>query len=232
VVGTFEALLVLLVAVLPGVVYTVALEHRGETWAWANADATGQLLRFVAASGALHAAFAPVTYSAYRQLIVTHALSEGEPITLWWWPVLLAYLFIPYVCGDLAARSRHWGRQSVWFKRWVKRFVGLYTVGAREPTAWDWVFGKKDRQGWIRLRLTDGSWKAGRWADAYASGYGEEPDLYLSNQAILGSDGGFVMDGDTGQPKLMGSGLLIKWSEVRYLELITRETQAQAVSDG
>ena len=155
-VGTFQALLVLLVAVLPGAVYTVALEHRGETWAWAaTKDATGQLLRFVASSAAFHAVFAPVTYWAYRKLIVTHDLATGQPITLWWWPVLLAYLFIPYVWGDITGRSRHWGPHSRRFKRCLKWFVELYTVAAREPTAWDWVFGKRDRQGWIRLRLTD-----------------------------------------------------------------------------
>jgi hypothetical protein len=48
VVTTFEALLVAVIAVLPGAVYTIARESHGASWAGRKTDAATRIFRFVA----------------------------------------------------------------------------------------------------------------------------------------------------------------------------------------
>jgi Family of unknown function (DUF6338) len=133
-IGTLQALLVALLAVLPGALYTIARENSGASWAWRSTD------------------------------------------------------------------------------------------GATELRAWDWFFSKrisknpkKRLTGIIRMRLMNDEWKAGLWADSYASSYGEEGDLYLTYQYLVSTDGVLVEDAN-GDYIDGGAGLLIRWSEIRYIE--------------
>lgn len=69
-------------------------------------------------------------------------------------------------------------------------------------------------------------WKAGLWADSFASGYGEDGDLYIAETYLIENDGQLQLQED-GRPVPGGVGLLIRWSEVRYLEFspwLTEET--------
>jgi hypothetical protein len=218
-VGTLEALLVVLVAVLPGAVYTIALENRGAGWVWPRSDTGSQIIRFIGASAVFHAIFAPVTYWAYQHLIVTRALSSGTHVELYWWPILLGYLLIPYAWGEITIRARRSSDDdSCLLMRTLKRFVGLYAASAPEPRAWDWFFSKPGLKGTVRLQLTTGEWKVGYWGDSYASSYVEDGDLYMAVQyALDDEDGALVLD-DSGDMQPLGTGLLIRWSEVRYLE--------------
>lgn len=215
-ISTFQALLVALVAVLPGALYTIAREHR--TAAWSLDDAAREIIRFLAVSAAFHAVLAPITFYAYRKLIKTGALAAGD-VSLWWWPVLLLYMVLPFALGEITARSRQWGPSSGTFKRWLRRGISLYTATSPEPRAWDRVFSRPDGIGLMRLRLTDGSWKAGPFDGAsYASNMQGDQDLYLADQVELTDDGHFVVNADQ-TPNLLGVGLLIRWSEVRYAEI-------------
>ena len=47
-VTTFQALLVAVIAVLPGAVYTIPRESHGASWAWRKTDAATRIFRFVA----------------------------------------------------------------------------------------------------------------------------------------------------------------------------------------
>ncbi|WP_408582173.1 DUF6338 family protein [Mycobacterium marinum] len=217
-IGTFQALLVTLVAVLPGAVYSIALENRGASWAWPKSDASNQVIRFLGASAAFHVLFAPLTYWAYQTLIVTRVLSTGGRVAWYWWPILLGYLVIPYTWGECTVRSRRWDSNSCGVKRVTKWFVGLYTATAPEPRAWDWLFSKPNLTGVVRLQLNTDEWKVGLWGgDSYASSYGEDGDLYIADQYALKSDWSLDLD-DAGEMRSLGVGLLIRWSEVRYLE--------------
>ncbi|GCE42956.1 hypothetical protein Rhow_007085 [Rhodococcus wratislaviensis] len=62
------------------------------------------------------------------------------------------------------------------------------------------------------------------WSGAYASGYPEEQDLYMPDQAVLDTSGKFVEDRN-GDPQLTGWGILIRWSEVQYLEILHSEDE-------
>lgn len=222
-IGTLEALFVVLVAVLPGAVYTIALENRGAAWAWPRTDPGSQVIRFVGASASFHAVFAPVTYLGYKHLVLTDALTAGTA-ELYWWPVLLSYLVLPYIWGEITIRSRKWKFHNRGLNRMIYRVVSLYTASAPEPRAWDWLFSKPGVTGTVRLQLTTGEWKVGYWGDSYASSYGEDGDLYMAVQYVTDGDGGLALD-DTGAPQPVGAGLLIRWSEVRYLEFSESATE-------
>lgn len=237
-IGTFQALLVALIAVLPGALYTIALENGGAAWAWRRTDTATQIFRFLGASAVFQAIFAPVTYWAYRELILTHVLIQGGPVAWYWWPILLAYLIVPYAWGQLTEGSRDWRLDSEdvavekgfrhriakfvrqltrLLKVGINKLVGLYSTRDPEPRAWDRLFSKKNLGGYVRLKLTDGEWKAGLWYGSYASGYGEDGDLYIAQQVEVDEHGELVADDDR-DPVLVGWGLLIRWSEVHYLE--------------
>lgn len=93
-------------------------------------------------------------------------------------------------------------------------------IRSPEPRAWDRLFSKH-RTGYITLKLKDsGEWKAGLWyAPSYASAYGEDQDLYIAEQIAV-DEAGSVQSDDDGRPVYLGTGLLIRWSEVDYVEFV------------
>jgi hypothetical protein len=105
-IGTLEALLVALIAVLPGALYTIARENHGASWAWRGTDGATLIFRLLTFSAVFHALFAWVTYRAYQQLDVTDELYDGKPISWWWYLTLLAYIAIPYLWGVLVEKQR------------------------------------------------------------------------------------------------------------------------------
>lgn len=227
-IGTLEALLAALIAVLPGALYTIARENHGASWAWRGTDGATLIFRLLTFSAVFHALFAWVTYRAYQQLDVTDDLYDGKPISRWWYLTLLAYIAIPYLWGVLVEKQRRKkfiqkALRSKYFakvprSKKISRFMSWWKSDApRELRAWDFLFSKQ-QVGVIRLQLTNDEWKAGLWANSFASSYGEEGDLYLAEQYIIdkrgvileGAGGDYVSGGD--------AGLLIRWSEIRYLE--------------
>jgi hypothetical protein len=200
--------------------YTTALANRGASWAWPKTDATSQVIRFLGTSAVFHAIFAPVTYCAYRQLFANHALNSGGDVRWYWWPILLLYLLVPYVWGEWTVRSRKWDAESCRLKRYFKWFVGLYTAATPEPRAWDWLFARPDLTGIVRMQLANGEWKIGYWGESFASSYGEDGDLFMAIQYVVDDEGVPVSNASGDAMLETGAGLLIRWSEVRYLEFI------------
>lgn len=228
-IGTLQALLVAVFAVLPGALYTLARENFGATWAWRQTDTATQIFRFLSASALFHAIFAPLTYIAYQTLVVTDALAYGDRISWWWWAAIGAYVSVPYLLGYTTEWSRDWKESSQRLlkrpKRGVKALLSFIGGKDPEPRAWDWFFSKRP-VGIVRLQLMNDEWKAGLWADSFASGYGEDGDLYIAETYLIENDGQLQLQED-GRPVPGGVGLLIRWSEVRYLEFspwLTEET--------
>jgi len=227
-IGTVQALLVAVLAVLPGALYTLARENFGATWAWRRTDTATQIFRFLSASALFHALFAPLSYVAYQKLVITGALAYGDRISFWWWAAIGAYVVVPYLLGYATEWSRDWTESPSRLINWPKRAIRwmLSFIGGRypEPRAWDWFFSRSPI-GIVRLRLTNDEWKAGLWADSFASGYGEDGDLYIAETYLLNEDGTLRLE--DGRPISGEAGLLIRWSEVRYLEFspwVTEET--------
>lgn len=95
------------------------------------------------------------------------------------------------------------------------------------PRAWDYLFSS-DPAAAIRLKLKDSDvWLGGFFGDeSYAAGYPEEPqDFYLERTfAMDQKDGSFIVDA-AGNPDDLGTSLLIRWSEVQFLEVFPEEEQ-------
>jgi hypothetical protein len=215
-IGTLQALLVALLAVLPGALYTIARENSGASWAWRSTDGVTLIFRFLSFSAVFHALFAPLSYYAYRRLIVNPVLANGWPISWRWYALLLVYMALPALFGAFTEMGRR--------RKGVSWLVALWDGRDPELRAWDWFFSKRSSKnpkkrltGIIRMRLMNDEWKAGLWADSYASSYGEEGDLYLTYQYLVSTDGVLVEDAN-GDYIDGGAGLLIRWSEIRYIE--------------
>jgi hypothetical protein len=217
-IGTLQALLVAVLAVLPGALFTIAQERSGATWAWRQTDASTLIFRFLSFSAVFHVVFAWLTYHAYQNLIVTHAIADGKTISWWWYGALLLYVVVPYLCGVLTEKARRWDEDPCWLKRAGSWLAALYAGRYPELRAWDWFFSKAP-SGVIRMQLQNDKWKVGVFDDrSFASSYGEDGDLYFSDQYIVDEDDGVFVPDATGKPQTAGAALLIRWSEIRYLD--------------
>ncbi len=74
--------------------------------------------------------------------------------------------------------------------------------------------------------MKNGIWLGGAFATrpggtrSYAAGYPEEQDLYLVEAVECDRDSGDFLLDDRGTPVSRGSSMLIRWSEVEYLDFI------------
>lgn len=74
--------------------------------------------------------------------------------------------------------------------------------------------------------MKSGVWLAGAFATradgsrSYASGYPEDPDLYLVETVDVDPTTGTFRVDDEGRPIPRGSAMLVRWEEVEYLEFI------------
>lgn len=209
---TFTALAVAVVAILPGAAFLLAFEARSGSYKVGVPD---RLIRFLVASATLHAFVSGATYYIYKTQIVTGRLAQGK-VSIWLVElVAIAYAVLPFVAGRIVGVG--------YAKGW--RFFKWFHRRAFHPRAWDHVFSS-GREAYVRLRLNDGTWIAEGYGTfsgrigSYASAYGEDQDLYLDPTIEIDPKTGvFAKDAD-GHPVQYGGGILIRWSEVKYAELI------------
>ena len=99
---TFQALAVLVLALLPGALYVWAFERQVGAWGIRLSD---RVLRFVGFSAFLHAVFAPLTYRLWIAFVRTGRLSDGDaPVALWL--AVLVFVALPTGIGSAAGRGR------------------------------------------------------------------------------------------------------------------------------
>jgi len=216
-VTSVQALAILIAAVLPGALYTWGFEREVGSWGSGMAD---RVLRFIGSSALFHALVAPADLWFYREF-GTVWRAQGQPS--WWvvWLAALGYVLLPLSAGTAVGVATGRGR------RWAR----LVTGPAPQPRAWDHVFGRPE-SAWLRIRLKEADaedkdrWLLGAYAPAgdgigsYAGGYGHGDDLYLADTAEADpATGNFVLGAD-GRPVLRGVGVLIRWDEISYIEVI------------
>jgi len=97
---------------------------------------------------------------------------------------------------------------------------------------WDFLFGRRGRAGYVRIKLRDGGWVAGVWAlgeeatASYASSYPQSEDLYLAAQVTVDpTTGAFVLD-HHGRPEIRPWGLLLTRDHIEQLEFQEAPTMA------
>jgi hypothetical protein len=207
--STFQAIAVVVVALLPGALYVWAFERQAGRYGIGLSD---RILRFVGGSAVFLAAFAGPLYVLHVNF--TADALAGRSLPLWLVTFPLAYVGVPLMTGTVLGV----GLRRDW------RVARVVAGPDPAPRAWDYLF-QYDVDGWIRCRLRSGTWLGGAYADAngkrsYAAGYPEPQDLFLAASVEVDPETGeFVFD-DAGRPRLGAGGLLIRWEEVEYLEFI------------
>jgi hypothetical protein len=208
---TFQAIAVIAVSLLPGALYVWSFEREAGAWGVRLSD---RVLRFVGVSALLHVVFAPVTYRLWVDFVRSGRIESGTaPLRLW--PLAIAYVLGPLMCGTAV------GRATMRQRPWPRVLTGPNPA----PRAWDFLFASAP-DGWIRMRLKSGVWLAGAFAlgldggRSYAAGYPEEQDLYLVQTYEVDPDSGEFLSDDEGGVVELDRGILVRWSEVEYLEFI------------
>jgi Family of unknown function (DUF6338) len=213
---TFQAVAVLVLAVLPGALYVWAFERVVGPW---GIGLTDRILRFTGISVVVHALLAPITYRWYRLYVVSGDLAAGRPLPRTVWLALLAYVFVPIIVGYAIGQGT---KRNV---SWVSVIVGEQPA----PRAWDELF-LQGGSGYVRVKLKgagdkEGEWVAGWFGSAEIEGqsrrsrvarYPETQDLYLVQTLACDERSGeiVVRDGDV---VVFNVGLLVRWEEVEYL---------------
>jgi hypothetical protein len=207
-VDTFQAIAVVMVALVPGALYFWAFERQTGRWGVGLSD---RVLRFIGASALFHVGYAPVSYWLWANQ--WPRARDGQALSLWLWGLTILYVALPIAAGSVIGFGTH--RRMAW-SRWV---AGPHPA----PRAWDYLFEHKTT-GWVRLRLKSGVWIGGAYAaagglDSYSAAYPEPQDLFLAAGAEIDpATGEFAVD-DDGDIPLRG-GLLVAWEEVEYLEFV------------
>jgi hypothetical protein len=211
--STLQAVLVALLAVLPGALYTWSFEQQAGRW---GTTASDRAQRFVGASTFFLVLELPILYEVvYRQLVAPGILARGQAVPWTTWLLPVGFVAIPVACGRFTGRAAY--RRKAW--------VQVLTGPSAAPRAWDHLFAGAEVTGWIRLRLKDETWLCGVWGEAttglrsYAAGYPEPQDLLVADLAEIDSAGEFLTDSD-GVPLLTGRAALVRWDEVAYAEFV------------
>jgi Family of unknown function (DUF6338) len=253
---TFQALVVTILAVLPGAVFVWAFEGRVGRWhTGKQASFSDRVLRFVGSSAAFFAVYAYPAWllwthyfhyrvgkgpnARYQSVFTTNFHLPG-----WFFLLPLAYFLFPFVLGftlgaiarrRLENRSLHHavgetpGGGAV---RMIDNITNFVVGDQKPPRAWDYVFLRPAPPRVvvrIKLKGTDpngiGGWVGGLFGgDSWASGYGENPqDLYLEKTFEMDQATGEFLPGEKeDQYKEKGSGLLVRWEEMEYIETFGR----------
>jgi Family of unknown function (DUF6338) len=209
-IGTYQAIAVTAIALLPGGLYIWGFESQAGLWGIQLSD---RIFRFVGYSALFQAILSPLTYWLYANYLRTGVASTGKPLPLWLWPAAVAYVLVPYATGRVVG----WGVS--------KRSAWTLILAGRDPAprAWDHLFSGRPA-AWIRLKLkSNGHWLGGAYAadatgrPSYVAGFPHPQDLYLAQEAeVDAGTGDFLLD-EQGAVKLKGRGLLLRWEEIEYL---------------
>jgi hypothetical protein len=200
--NTVVGLLIILVFVLPGSVYTWAYERQTSAFGVTFSD---RLIRFIAVSTIFHLVLAWPEYLLYRTAVVgrDHVLT-GQFAALWVGMLLL--VAVPAVLGTVfgglyATRTDRTGWE--WIRKRLsaraeQRLLNVVLGRAPAPRAWDNLFSERPNK-YLLVRVEDDKWIAGRFAAAsYAGGFPHSTDLYLEEA--------WEVDQDTGQLGANGLG--------------------------
>lgn len=224
-------LLILLLVVLPGAVYTWAYERQTSSYGVTLAD---RFLRFVAVSVLFQLVLAWPEYGLYRLAVAGHGqqVLSAEFALLWIGAVLLVSLpaVVGTVLGGLYASRTS---RSGW--RWIRAHLSASAEEAilrlalgrtPAPRAWDNLFSERPNV-YLRVRLTTDKWIAGRFAEAsYAGGFPHDADLLLEESWVVDPDTGDLGDSGLGFP------VYIPAATIEWLEVIAEQPPDEEQANG
>jgi hypothetical protein len=220
--GSVIGFLIVVVAVLPGAAYTWAFERQAGSFGVSFADRT---LRFIGSSVAFHLVLAPLDWWLYRTVVpLGKTVDGGEFLAVWAAVAVLSLL--PYTLGAILGglyRTRE-NRDAgwTWVRRWLseaaeKRLLRVVLGHDPAPRAWDHLFAPRPNT-FVRAKLTDGTWVAGKFfAQSYAGGYPNPTDLLLEEAWSIDP-----VDATLGEHGL-GYALYISADQIAWLEILGTE---------
>jgi hypothetical protein len=235
---SFQALLVIFFAVLPGAIFVYAMERQVGAW---GAKAADRVLRFVTLSAVLFLTFVPYGYGLYRGYVLSgslvkpgrHDLGHWLLLGVHWVTLLFLFGLLPWVLGTLLGRKLK-DEEEAGTDGWVS---GLFGHHMRPPRAFEHLFGRDDLYGVVRMLITvtdnTYAWVAGSFSDegpspfpdgrpmaAYASTYPEDPEIYLPVRFRCDPNTGELRRDRTGNLMAEEIGILVNADKIAYLEFI------------
>lgn len=219
---SITALLVIVVAVLPGSVYTWAYERQASPYGVTLRD---RMLRFISVSLLFHLVLAWPEYAIYRSAIAGGGILQPMRFGVLWAGMLLLVAipgFVGTALGGLyATRTTRHGWQ--WIRRWLTedgegRLLRLMLGRTPAPRAWDDLFSDRPNV-YIRVRTVDNWWLAGRFArDSYAGGFPYQTDLLLEEAWSIDQASGQL--GDTG----LGYAVYVPAVWIAWIEVLPEQS--------
>jgi hypothetical protein len=211
------AVLLIVVTVLPGSMYTWAYERQASAFGVTFADRT---LRFIAISIIFHLALGWPEYLLYRAALNGPTFAAGQFGAAWaaTIPLVLIPAAVGTVLGGLytTRNSRegwHWLRGKLSAER-EERLLRFALGRTPAPRAWDDLFSDRPTV-YIRVRTIDGTWLAGVFADnSYAGGYPHDTDLLLEEAWQIVAEDGTLGEHGLGYP------VYVPASQIGWLEII------------
>lgn len=204
--NTIIGLLVIVVAVLPGLAYTLAFEREAGGYGVTLADRT---MRFIAVSVIFHLLAGWPEYWIYRMTLEERrGIFAGEFAVLWL-AVLLAVALPGAVGTVLGGMYRTRSTRPSWQRKLLRVVLGRDVA----PRAWDDYFSERPTT-YLRVRTTDGALLAGLFASrSYAAGFPQDPDLFLEQA--------YRVDPDTGElGDALDYPLYIAPGQISWIEII------------
>jgi Family of unknown function (DUF6338) len=225
--ASFIALAIVIVAVVPGSMYTWAYEREASAFGVTLADRT---LRFIAISLLFHLALGWPEYALYRLALAGPRFGAGQFAATW--AAVLLVVALPGVLGTVlgglyATRNSREGwvliRKRLSPDR-ERRLLRLVLGRTPAPRAWDDLFSDRPTM-YLRIQTTDGTPVAGLFADdSYAGGFPQETDLFLEDAWDLADDGSFGKS--LGYPVYIPAGQIARMEIVRPLNGAEEATNA------
>jgi hypothetical protein len=213
---TFEALSVLVLALLPGAVFVYTLERQTGAWGVKAAD---RLLRFFVLSALLHVFAAPLTFMLWRQYVLQDYFTKTSNPSFPWllYGIAICYVLVPALLGTLCGQAVRTNQ------RWASR---LFQQQMTAPRAFDYVFGRGSN-GFVRilLKVDPPTWVAGAFVtldqdQGFVGRYPENPDIWLPIRLAVDPETGEFRTTTAGDAIMLDGGLLVDGSSIAYLEFI------------
>ena len=215
------ALLILVLVVLPGAMYTWAFERQVSGFGVTLADRT---LRLIATSLLFHLVAGWVEYWLYRTAFSGKTFRAGQFAAAWLSLILI--VAVPILVGTTIGSiysTRHnrtrWAavRRKLLTEERETKILKFLLGRALTPRAWDHLFSSRP-SCYIRVWTTEGKWVAGLYANkSHAAGVPYETDLYLEEAWSVDDQGALV--GDTG----LGYSIYLPAGKISRLEVLSPE---------
>jgi hypothetical protein len=218
---TVQALLITVLAVLPGAVATFSFERHVGTYA---AEFPERVVRFIVGSALVFPLTAAFAWPFWRHVLHVARVNPSTGATRFvnlvgtngdvsplWLLVPLGYVVAPAVAGNAAG----------WM--WARRLREHEQVPRDDLRAWDWLF-LDPRPKIIVARLRSGRWVAGLFGEeSHASPKDfASKDLYLEVAYEVDDDGVLKLD-NTDFPVQRDVSLLLHGDDVEFFEVIRHE---------